>query len=56
MGIILWIVGLVLFISALIDILKRSKPASWKLMWIVICLTFPFFGVLSYFLFAKRDA
>lgn len=48
---ILW---LVLFVWALLDILKAHKTLGWKLVWGLVCLAFPVAGTIVYYFFARQ--
>jgi NADH:ubiquinone oxidoreductase subunit 6 (subunit J) len=50
-GTVLW---LILFVWALLDIIKAHKDTGWKLIWIIVCLAFPLAGVIVYYLFARQ--
>ncbi len=47
---ILW---LILFVWALLDIIKAKKDTGWKLIWIIICLAFPLAGTIVYYFLAR---
>ncbi len=51
---ILGVLWLALFVWALIDILAAKKEAGWKVIWVLICLIFPIFGVLGYYLIGRK--
>lgn len=50
-GTILWII---LFVWALLDILRANKSTGWKLIWGLICLMFPVVGTIVYYLVARQ--
>ncbi|OHA92340.1 MAG: hypothetical protein A3J09_02610 [Candidatus Zambryskibacteria bacterium RIFCSPLOWO2_02_FULL_51_21] len=49
------VLGLILFIWALVDILRSRKTAGMKILWVLICLIFPFLGVVIYLLFGRKE-
>jgi hypothetical protein len=53
-NLILTVLWLILFIWALLDILKAHKSTEWKVLWAVICLIFPVAGSIVYYLFARQ--
>ncbi len=44
---------LILWIVAVIDIVKSSKPLSMKIVWILIVLFLPLVGLILYFLLGR---
>lgn len=48
---ILW---LILFVWALLDIIKAHQTAGWKLVWIIVCLVFPVAGTIVYYFVARQ--
>jgi len=48
------VIILILDIIAIIDILGAGKPASWKLLWILLVLLLPLIGMVLYFLIGKK--
>ncbi|MBR5856555.1 MAG: PLDc N-terminal domain-containing protein [Bacteroidales bacterium] len=54
MGTILYIVGLVLAIMAVLDILKKNISTPWKIIWIVLVLVTSWIGLAVYYLYAKN--
>ncbi|WP_431878755.1 PLD nuclease N-terminal domain-containing protein [Amycolatopsis sacchari] len=61
-----WVVGsvpialllafVVLFLAALISILRSRLTGGMKLVWVVFAFCAPFLGSLLWFLFGRRDA
>lgn len=47
----LWVV---LFVWALTDILGSRKKASWKILWVIVCLILPILGVILYALLGRE--
>jgi len=52
-GITLGTISLLLFIWALLDILKANNKGTWKILWIIVCL-FGFIGVLIYIFIGRK--
>lgn len=50
---ILGIIHLILFIWALVDILKSGKQPMEKLLWIVVILLLPLIGLILYILIGR---
>lgn len=51
------VMALILFIAALIDILRiQHLTNSAKIAWVLATLIFPFFGPVAWFLFGRRSA
>lgn len=44
---------LILWIIAVVDIVKSSKPLSMKIVWILIVLFLPLVGLILYFLLGR---
>ncbi|MFO0856756.1 MAG: PLD nuclease N-terminal domain-containing protein [Phycisphaerales bacterium] len=44
---------LILWIIAVVDIVKSSKPLSMKIVWILIVLLLPVVGLILYFLLGR---
>ncbi|KAJ9498053.1 hypothetical protein H2202_006656 [Exophiala xenobiotica] len=47
---------LILDIIVIIEVLQSNRPASHKLLWILVTLLFPLIGMILYFLFSNRAA
>ena len=54
MGTIIYIVGLVLSIMAVLDIIKKNISTPWKIIWIVLVLVTSWIGLAVYYLYAKN--
>lgn len=53
MGTIIYIVGLVLAIMAVLDIFKKNISTPWKIIWTILILITSWIGLAVYYLFAK---
>ncbi len=49
----LGLLHLILWIIAVVDIVKSSKPLSMKILWILIVLFLPLVGLILYFLIGR---
>lgn len=49
-----WVVSLIPFVIATIDILKSQKSTKYKLVWLAICLILGAIGVFIYFFIKKK--
>ena len=49
-----YIISLIAFIWALVDIIKAKKDTSWKIIWILICLILGIIGVIIYYFVEKH--
>ena len=59
LGFVALIVGIILlliWIWAVIDILKRPMPALMKLIWIALVIFLPFLGVILYLFFGRATS
>ena len=54
MGTIIYIVGLVLAVMAVLDIFKKNISTPWKIIWIVLVLVTSWIGLAVYYLYAKN--
>ncbi|KAI1611610.1 hypothetical protein EDD37DRAFT_609753 [Exophiala viscosa] len=45
---------LILDIIVIVEVLQSTRPASHKLLWILVVLLFPLVGMILYFLFSNR--
>ena len=54
MGTIIYIVGLVLAVMAVLDIFKKNISTPWKIIWIVLVLVTSWIGLAVYYFFAKN--
>ncbi len=51
---IFFVLWLVLFVWALLDIVRAQKSTGWKLVWGLVCLAFPVAGTIVYYIFARQ--
>ena len=51
---IIYIIGLVLSIMAVLDIFKKNISLPWKLLWTVGVLVFSWIGLIAYYAFLKN--
>lgn len=54
MGTIIYIVGLVLAVMAVLDIFKKNISMGWKLVWTLLILATSWVGLAVYYLVAKN--
>ena len=54
MGTIIYIIGLVLSIMAVLDIFKKNISTPWKIIWVVLVLVKSWIGLAVYYLYAKN--
>lgn len=54
MGTIIWLVGTVLAIMAVIDVFKKNISTGWKIVWTLLLLVTGWIGLAVYYLFAKN--
>ena len=50
---IIWLIGLVLAIMAVLDIFKKNISTPWKLIWSLLVVATSWVGIAVYYLFAK---
>ena len=50
----LWLIGLVAVIWAVIDIVKQKKETGWKLIWLIITILLSVIGVILYYFISGR--
>jgi hypothetical protein len=50
---ILYIIGLLLAIMAVLDIFKKNISTPWKLIWSLLVVATSWVGIAVYYLFAK---
>jgi|GEM_PF-2613134 uncharacterized protein with PQ loop repeat len=48
------VLSLLVFVPAMIDILKSKKSTKYKLVWLTICLILGVIGALIYFLVERK--
>lgn len=53
MGTIIWLVGTVLAIMAVMDVFKKNISTGWKIIWSVLLLVTGWIGLAVYYFFAK---
>lgn len=53
MGTIIWLIGTVLAIMAVMDVFKKNISIGWKIIWSVLLLVTGWIGLAVYYLFAK---
>ncbi len=53
MGTIIWLIGTVLAIMAVLDVFKKNISTSWKIIWAVLLLVTGWIGLAVYYFFAK---
>lgn len=54
MGTIIWLVGTVLAIMAVLDVFKKNISTGWKIVWTILLLVTGWIGLAVYYLFAKN--
>ncbi|NQU97952.1 PLDc N-terminal domain-containing protein [Candidatus Woesearchaeota archaeon] len=54
-SLILGIASLVAFIWALVNILGADNEATWKILWVIVCLLLGILGVIIYLLVGKKQ-
>ena len=50
----LWLIGFIAVIWAIIDIVKQKKETGWKLIWVIISLVLGVIGVVLYYFISGR--
>lgn len=53
MGTIIWLVGTVLAIMAVMDVFKKNISTGWKIVWSLLLLVTGWIGLAVYYFFAK---
>lgn len=53
MGTIIWLVGTVLAIMAVMDVFKKNITTGWKIIWSLLLLVTGWIGLAVYYFFAK---
>ena len=51
---IIWLIGLVLSVMAVLDIFKKNISTPWKLIWSLLVLATSWIGLAVYFFYAKK--
>ena len=54
MGTIIWLVGTVLAIMAVMDVFKKNITTGWKIIWSLLLLVTGWIGLAVYYFFAKN--
>ena len=54
MGTIIWLVGTVLAIMAVLDVFKKNISTGWKIVWSLLLLVTGWIGLAVYYFFAKN--
>ncbi|MBO5406055.1 MAG: PLDc N-terminal domain-containing protein [Bacteroidales bacterium] len=54
MGTIIWLVGTVLAIMAVLDVFKKNISTGWKIIWSLLLLVTGWIGLAVYYFFAKN--
>ena len=54
MGTIIWLVGTVLAIMAVLDVFKKNISIGWKIIWSLLLLVTGWIGLAVYYFFAKN--
>lgn len=53
MATIIWLIGVILAIKAVLEILKKDISNGWKIVWSVLLLVTGWIGVGVYYFYAK---
>jgi hypothetical protein len=53
MGFIIWLIGTILAIKAVLEIFKMNISTAWKLIWVILLLVTSWVGLAVYYFFAK---
>ncbi len=54
MGTIIWLIGTILAIMAVMDVFKKNISTGWKIIWSVLLLVTGWIGLAVYYFFAKN--
>ena len=54
MATIIWLVGTVLAIMAVLDVFKKNISTGWKIIWSLLLLVTGWIGLAVYYFFAKN--
>ena len=54
MGTIIWLVGTVLAVMAVLDVFKKNISTGWKIIWSLLLLVTGWIGLAVYYFFAKN--
>lgn len=55
MGTVIYLIGLVLAIMAVLDIFKKDLNLGWKIVWSVVVLATSWVGLIVYYLLLKDN-
>lgn len=53
MATIIWLIGTILAIMAIMDVFKKNISTGWKIVWSLVLLITGWIGLAVYYLFAK---
>ena len=53
MATIIWLIGTILAIKAVLEVVKMNISTAWKLIWSVLLLVTGWIGLAVYYFFAK---
>ena len=53
MGTIIWLVGTILAIKAVLEVFKKNISTGWKIIWSVLLLVTGWIGLAVYYFYAK---
>ena len=53
MATIIWLIGTILAIKAVLEVCKKDLSTAWKLIWSVLLLVTGWIGLAVYYFFAK---
>lgn len=54
MGPLAGLITLVLYVAAIVDVLKKTMTSGKKTLWIIVILVFPIVGAVVYFLVGRK--
>ena len=53
MGFIIWLIGTILGIKAVLEVFKKNISTSWKLVWSILIIATNWAGLAVYYFYAK---
>ena len=53
MATILWLIGTILAIKAVLEVLKKNISTAWKIIWSLLLLVTGWIGLAVYYFYAK---
>jgi hypothetical protein len=53
MGTIIWLIGTILAIKAVLEVFKKNISTGWKIIWSVLLLVTGWIGLAVYYFYAK---